>query len=130
MNTKNRIFTLVSIGALSLAVVAVGSYVYLTNPQVSADISESQNAGFYTAKKGWNYYTAGTSYINEESRIISINRSLISIADAKKRGIMSEISVVKDGKIVSRDVSSVQGGQDFAVLFSNISLSPEIYLGN
>lgn len=130
MNVKNRVFTLVSIGALSLAVAIVGSYVYLTNPQVSADINESQNAGFYTAKKGWNYFTAGASYINEESRIISVNRSLISIADAKNRGIISEVSLVEDGKMVSRDVGFVSSGEDFAVLFNDISLSPEVYLGD
>lgn len=130
MSTKNRVFTLVSVGALSLAVAVVGSYVYFTNPQVSADINESQSTGFYTAKKGWNYFTAGASYISEESRIISVNRSMISVADAKNRGIINEVSLVKDGKIVSRDVDFVSSGEDFAILFNDISLKPEVHLGN
>lgn len=130
MNSNNRVFTLVSVGALSLAVAVIGSYVYFTNPQVTADTEESASTSFYTAKKGENYYTARGEYINEQSRIISINRSLISIAQAKNRGIISEINLIKDGKIVSRDVGMVPAGSDFAILFDDISLNPEVYLGD
>jgi len=129
MNSKNRAFTLISVGVLSLAIAVVGLYVYFSNPQVMADVNEDLNTNFYTAKQGWNYYTSGGKIINQESRIISINRSLISIAEAKKRGIIGEISVIKDGKIVLRDVEVVPVGEDFAILFNDISLNPEVYLG-
>jgi len=129
MNIQNRNYTILSLGLLAVAVVVVGSYAYLSRPQVSADIKTSQQTEFYSLKKGWNYFTAGNQIINADSRIISINGSLISLDKARERGIVGEISLIKDDKIIARNVEMVTAGGSFAVYVEDIGQNPQIYLG-
>jgi len=130
MNSKNRLFTAISIITLVVAVSAVGFYAYLSKPQVSADVENKQygQTDFVSVKKGWNYFYSDDYVINGDSRIISISGNLISLEDARTRGMVTKISLTKDDTIVSGDITTVPPGSNFALFFEDISLSPQVYL--
>jgi hypothetical protein len=130
MNPKNKLFTLISVIALALAVSVVGIYSYLSNPKVSADIENDtyRQVGFVSVKKGWNYFNSGDYILSSDSRIISINGNLISLEDARRRNMISKMSLTKDGTIISGDIATVEAKSDFALFFEDISLNPQVYL--
>ncbi len=129
MNTKNRIFTIMSISFLAVAAATVGVYAYYSLPQVTADVETEPASEFISVRKGWNYFNSGNRIIDLDSRIISINKSLISLKEARERGIISEINLIKDGKILSSGVNKIPAKSDFSLYFKDIGVDPQVYLG-
>jgi hypothetical protein len=128
---KNSKYSLIALSFLIVSVIFVGVLVEKStlsiqaNSQVPSEVIPDLSTPL---KEGANYFTNGPKSITLESRIIGISGSLISIADAKQRGIVDYAARENDGKILGEEISKINPGEKFIVGVKDISLSPAVYL--
>jgi hypothetical protein len=128
---KNSKYALIALSVLIVGVIFVG--VLVRNSTLSIQASSQVPSEVIPdlsipLKEGANYFTNGPKSITLESRIIGISGSLISIADAKQRGIVDYAARENDGKILGEGISKINPGEKFIVGVKDISLSPAVYL--
>lgn len=132
MNKDSR-YALIALSVLMVVSAVFGGFVYLAQNQPieasSVGIEDATNNSI-PLKAGWNYFTNGAWSITEESKIIGINGSLMSIAEATQKGIINEI-VKNDGKtILGKDFSRIEPNEKFAIYATDIALLPAVFIQN
>ena len=119
--------SLIAISVLAGAVILVGSIVYKSNFSIQASSQISSVSSKSTPlKTGWNSLTNGPKTITFKSRVITINGSLISIEEAKLRGVIDSVANEKNGTILG-DKDKVLPKEGFAVFVKDTTLSPSFY---
>lgn len=131
MHELNRSYSLASIAVLVIAIFTVSIFVYFNNG-VDADTStkyrSSEQTVFLPLKKGDNIYKVNGQIITSESRLISINGSLISLSKATERGIVDSLVVTNSGKILGEEIEAIYPGEEINVIVKDISFNPQLYL--
>jgi len=128
---KSTRYSIVALVVLFVSSAMIGSYVYFANQnQVSAstEVPTEPISSSVPLKVGWNYFTNGPKSVTLDSMIIGINGSLISIDEAKSRGILSKIVRTDDKAVLGESVSRIKPNEDFAILGVDISVAPAVFI--
>jgi len=108
-----------------LVLLVFGVVIYLlVNYSITADKGES----FYNAtplKVGDNYFTS-TKPVDLASRIIGINGSLLTIDEAKRRGVISGIFDTEGSELDKMDL--LVRNASFIIKVEDINASPALFL--
>ena len=131
MKKRSSTHSLIALGFLFAAVLIVGVSMKSISTIQADTLSSSndQNPNFLALAVGENQFVASTN-IDMESEIIGINGSLISLSEAKRRGIVESIYLFEGRKVLGSDLDKIETHQQFAILIGDISVSPTIYLGS
>lgn len=131
MKTKSSTNSLIALCFLFVAVLSVGVILKDSSATISADTFDSsfqKNKNFLTLNEGENQFVAA-SEITMDSDIIGINGSLISLKEAKRRGIVESVYLFEGRKVLGEDLDRIESDQQFALSIVDISSYPTIYLG-
>jgi len=130
MKRKSSANSLIALSFLFVAVFSVGLILKNMSTIEASTLSEysDQNPNFLALKFGENQFVAAQT-IDQDTEIFGINGSLISIAEAKGRGIIESAYLFEGRKVLGIDMAQIEPNQQFTVLVSDISLAPTIYLG-
>ena len=122
MKRKSKYNSLYAI--IILAVFSIVSYFIFASYKISAD----QGDAFYISnplKIGDNQFET-IKPVDLSSRFIGINGSLLSIEEAKRRGIISQITDQSGKELTSADL--LVANTSFIIKVQDISASPALYL--
>lgn len=127
MNQSSR-NSLIAISVLAGAIILVGSIIYKSNftIQASSETTPATPNKSVPLKTGWNSLTNGPKTATLQSRIITINGSLISIEEAKTRGVIDSVASTKDGTILNEN-NKILPKEGFEIFVKDITLSPAFY---
>lgn len=131
MKTKSSTNSLIALCFLFVAVLSVGAILKDSSATINADTFDSsfqKNKNFLTLNEGENQFVAA-SEITMDSDIIGINGSLISLKEAKRRGIVESVYLFEGRKVLGEDLDRIESDQQFALSIVDISSYPTIYLG-
>lgn len=126
-------YGLIAMGTLLVAGLGFGGYAYMSSQTIEASFaSRYQNlvSAGVPLKTGWNDFTNGRWSIDENSAIIGINGSLMSIKDATERGIITEVATQNGKVVLGRDASSIEPKAQFSVNVSDTTNAPAMFIQN
>ena len=131
MKQRSSTNSLIALSFLFVAILTIG-FALKTLPTIQADTlssSSNQNSNFLALKAGENQFVA-IHNITLDSELIGINGSLITLNEAKRRGIVGSVYLFEGKKVLGENLSQIKTDQQFVILINDISVSPTIYLGS
>ncbi|MDH4359025.1 MAG: hypothetical protein OEV37_03795 [Candidatus Berkelbacteria bacterium] len=122
--------SLIALAVLLLATASLGVAYYSVQIEASSETATPSAAtvsGGTPLKAGWNTLKNGPRTIDERSEVISLNGSLLTIEEAKRRALIGEVSLVSSGKVWGENLDTVGPGEEFKINVLNAVLPLAFY---
>lgn len=124
MNQKSSKFSFIALGVLLMSALFIFSVIKIQSRITASSLTSDLNSSAIPFKQGDNLITV-TRSIDLSGRIIGLNGSLMTLEEAKRRGVITGVVDEKGEELGPRDL--ISPGSSFIIRVKDISSSPALF---